>query len=228
MLGRSSRFKKEVVVEYKGSKFLFGRGYEEVGYSLYLDESEPLTYKYLTNQSGNLFIDLGANVGGYTIRLGRKFRSVISVEPNPNAVEILRKHLELNHLQNVKVVEKAIWDSIGEATLGVPAGNKTTLSTIGVHFEGGTSITVHTTTLDSLTEGYERVDVIKMDVEGVELSALKGAGKTLQKTSRLVIEVGPWSEDEVKGILAPLGFKFSDLDTGGKQGTKNILAESVL
>jgi FkbM family methyltransferase len=226
-MGKTSRFGKEVVVNYKGSKFLFGRGYEEVGYSLYLDETEPITCEYMTGQSGNLFIDLGANVGGYTVRLGKKFRNVIAVEPNPNAARLLRAHLDLNHLHNVNLVEKAIWSSIGEATLWIPSSNKTTRSSLVQRFEGGASLGVRTVTLDSLTEGYERVDLIKVDVEGAELPMLRGARETLGKTSKLVIEVSPSTEATVREMLAPFGYEFSDLDFK-VNNIKNVLAEAAL
>lgn len=223
-LGRSSGFGKEMVVEYKGNRFIYGKGHEEAAYSLYLDETEPQTYEYMTNLSGDLFVDLGANVGGYTVRLAKKFREVISVEPNPGAARSLRDDVDLNHLDNVKVVEKAVWDSVGEATLWVPASKKTTRSSITQHFQGGASFRVETVTLDDLTKGYEKVDLIKVDVEGADLAALRGGKETLKRTSRLVIELSPKGEAAVKGILAPLGFRFSYLDTK-VNNIRNMLAE---
>jgi len=59
---------KDVVVEYDGVTFLMPRNFREVLYDVYIDCNEPLTYKFMANMTGVLFVDVGANVGGYTVR----------------------------------------------------------------------------------------------------------------------------------------------------------------
>jgi FkbM family methyltransferase len=218
---------RDVIVEYENMKFLIPKGHREAFYSLYMDESEPLTYQLMSNLKGEVFVDVGANVGGYTVRLGRRFQRVISIEPNPRAADFLRQNIELNHLSNVRLVHDAISDTVGEATMTVPSSGKTTRSSIVKKYEQGSSFTVPTSTLDTLLQEYDKIDLIKIDVEGAEARVLKGAEKTIQRTSKIVLELDPLSQQVVYEILDKHGFEISDLDvrtTGDEIRSKNIAA----
>lgn len=179
----------------------------------------------MTSLTGNLFVDVGANIGGYSVRLSRKFKDVLAIEPNPIAADRLHTNLKLNGITNVSIFEGAISDREGEASLSVPSSNKTTRSSIVEKYRSDTRYNVRTETLDSILEGYSKIDLIKVDTEGAEVSVLKGATETLRKCSRFVIETEPPTESNVKDTLASYGFVFSDLDS--KVGSRNILAEHV-
>lgn len=221
---RDAEFGDNVELEYKQMRFYLEKGYSEVLYSVYLDEYEPKTCEFMSKQSGEVFVDVGANAGGYTVRLGPRFKKVISVEPNPRALGVLRKNVELNRLSNVVVVEEAVSDAVGETTMNVPSSGKTTRSSIVEKFREGTSFPVHTTTLDSLLGEYANIDLIKIDAEGAEVSVLRGADHTLRRTSRLVLELGAWSEQQITKILEGYGLKISNLDLKVQTG-RNVLAE---
>ena len=218
-----AEIENDVEVEYKGTRFIVPKGFDEVFYSIYLDDLEPLTYRLMTKLTGEVFVDVGANVGGYSVRLGKNFRRVISVEPNPRAADALRRNVELNHLSNVQVVQKAISDTTGETIMSVPSSGKTTRSSIVEEYNHGSSFSVHTSTLDNLLGEYDRIDLVKVDAEGAEVRVLRGAENTLRKTSRLVLETGSWSERDIREILDRNGFKISDLDLKVSEG-KNVLA----
>jgi FkbM family methyltransferase len=224
---RPTDIRKDVVVEYDGMKFLLPKGFTEVVYSIYLDEYEPETCRYMTSQSGDVFVDVGANVGGYTVRLGKKFRRVLAVEPNPKASETLRRNIELNGLSNVVVIDAAVSDKVGDATMYVPSSGKTTRSSIIEKFKEGRSFTVQTTTLDALLDGYERIDLLKVDAEGAEIDVLRGADRTLWKTSKLILELGSWSEAKTMEFLGSYDFKVSNLDIKVATG-RNVLAERTV
>ena len=219
-----SHVTKDVVVEYKGTRFLFAANlpFETLSYSLYMEESEPRTYEYMTSQGGGIFVDVGANIGGYSIRLARRFEKVISVEPNPRVAELLRKNVQLNGLGNIEIVQGAASDLDGEAILSVPPG-RDALSSIVREFPGGEHFKVNTMTLDGLLDKYDKIDLIKIDVEGAELKALKGAAKSLEKTSRVVVEVG--AEDCLR-ILQDSGLELSDLDL--KTCEEKVVGKNVL
>jgi len=221
---RNADFGKDVVVEYDGLKFIICKGFSEALYSVYVNENEPETCRYMTSQTGDTFVDVGANVGGYTVRLAARFAKVISVEPNPKAAKVLKKNIELNQLSNVTVYSEAISDGVGEATMYVPSSGKTTRSSIIERYGQGESFPVHTTTLDSLLEGYDRIDLLKVDAEGAEVRILEGGEKTLQRTSKLVLELGSWSEKRIMDILSRYNFKTFDLDLKAATG-KNLAAE---
>jgi len=212
----------DVEVEYGGVRFLVPRGFREVFHSFYLDETEPRTFELMTGLTGDVFVDVGANAGGYTVRLARRFRKVISVEPNPRAADVLGKNIVLNRLSNVQVVQKAISDTNEETTMCVPSSGKTTRSSLVAKYDRGSYFPVSTTTLDDLLKGYDRIDLIKIDAERAEVKVLRGGERALQRTSKLVIETGPWSESEAREILEAGGFEVADLDL--KEKAKNIVA----
>src|SRR5690242_7636123 len=74
--------------------------------------------------SGVSFWDVGANTGYYTISLAKKFDRVTAFEPNPAAVEFLRRRIEKAHLTNVKVLPVALSNSIGTGKLYTPTTDR--------------------------------------------------------------------------------------------------------
>jgi FkbM family methyltransferase len=124
-------------------------------------------------QPGATFYDLGANVGFYSLLAAKLVGSgrVYAMEPLKANVAYLRRHLELNRIRNVEVMELAISDAVGTASF--EEEETRAMGRIGT----GGCVCVQTSTLDTLLrEG--RVappDFIKMDIEGAEFLALQGA-----------------------------------------------------
>jgi FkbM family methyltransferase len=90
---------------------------------------------------------------------------VIAFEPNPANVAHLKKHLSLNRIENVEIVEAAVSDREGTAFSGEGAAGKLSQ----------TRAAIQTVQLDN----YPRPDLIKMDIEGGETAALRGSAKIL-------------------------------------------------
>lgn len=131
-------------------------------------------------------LDVGANVGIYAAILSRRFGQVICFEPNPVCREYLRKVLPANCL----LLETALSDQEGVAELRVPIFNdrsETTLGTISAAnaFDGPTqTFPVRIRPLDAVIREIEpqligRITLLKLDVEGHELSVLRGARSLL-------------------------------------------------
>lgn len=130
-------------------------------------------------------LDVGGNRGEFTLCLlelthGR----VYCIEPNP-AMAAEARALLASHADRVSVIEKAISDTKGMATLRVdPEQSETaTLSaSVNAHaYHGARTIDVEVVTLDDLVQELDlrRLDFIKIDVEGLELACLRGATRTL-------------------------------------------------
>jgi FkbM family methyltransferase len=123
---------------------------------------------------GFVFLDIGANIGGYSLfvaaHAGPTAR-VLAIEPQPDIYERLVFNLRLNHFPSVKAVACAVADKEGELTLFVDPDNKgesslkimSEVSSVG-------SIKVPAKRLLTLIEeqGYTRVDAAKLDTEGAE------------------------------------------------------------
>lgn len=122
---------------------------------------------------GGVFYDIGANVGFYSLLAAVLIGAgqVYAFEPLPANLRYLRKHLELNRAQNVKVFEMAISDERGMVSFA-------TEETRGMgHLQPGGNASVQTSTLDALLceQKIAAPDYIKMDIEGAEFRALLGA-----------------------------------------------------
>jgi len=122
---------------------------------------------------GDLFVDVGANVGTYTILAADLGASVVAVEAAPDAAALLRENVALNGFEDVKVVEAAAGASNGlvRFTEGFDDLNR-------IDPEG--TAEVQQVTLDSLI-GDQQVAGLKVDVEGFELEILKGAARALEE-----------------------------------------------
>ena len=133
--------------------------------------------------------DIGANIGLYSLALSALAPQgrVFAFEPSPGSVEFLRANLRRNRAGNVKVFPTALADHEGTISFhDVPfftAGSFTAEegSWLGSDAVGSTLVQVQCTTLDAFVEdfGVERVDVVKIDVEGAELAVLEGGVETL-------------------------------------------------
>jgi FkbM family methyltransferase len=145
---------------------------------------------------GMTIVDIGAHVGLHTLRfvdrIGKGGR-VIAVEPSPANASLLRTHLYWNGCQNVTVVEAAIGEAEGEIEFGFrpdPTDPGAFANSIAYDV-GGHKAKVRLTTIDSVCHGCSP-DLIKIDVEGAELSAVEGARETISRSSPvLIIAVHP-------------------------------------
>ena len=121
-----------------------------------------------------VFLDIGANIGGYSLfvaaNAGPRAR-IVSIEPQPEIFERLVYNIRLNDFYSVKALNCAVADLDGEITLFVAAGNKGETSMRIVNADSaGEQIRVPSKTLLSIVteEQFERIDAVKLDVEGAE------------------------------------------------------------
>jgi FkbM family methyltransferase len=140
---------------------------------------------------------VGANIGLYSLglsHLAAKGR-VYAFEPSAGAFEWLRHNLDTNGVTNVEAVHTAVGDRVGTISFhDVPfftAGSFTAEegSYLGSAAVGSTLVEVPCTTLDTFLESstVDRVDVVKIDVEGAELAVLDGAQRTLAEHRPTVV-----------------------------------------
>ncbi|SIQ79365.1 MULTISPECIES: FkbM family methyltransferase [unclassified Bosea (in: a-proteobacteria)] len=124
-------------------------------------------------RDGFTFIDIGANIGAYSLfvaaHAGRSAR-ILAVEPQPDVFARLAFNIAQNPFGTVKAVACALADKPGELTLFIDPANRGESSVRILNSSAGRSVQVPATTLLALVEGegYERIDAVKLDVEGAE------------------------------------------------------------
>jgi FkbM family methyltransferase len=150
--------------------------------------------------------DIGANIGIYTVRTAKTYANcvVYSFEPNPDVFTRLKKNISLNNLNNVKLFPLGFADR--KTTAYLDAEQSTVLGRIS-HEKGQTEVKLETLDLFISEEPVNRIDILKIDVEGFELSVLKGAEHTLERVRKIVMECDKSLEEEVCAFLEDKGFR---------------------
>lgn len=145
---------------------------------------------------GDAVIDAGANIGHLTLAASRLVGprgKVHAFECGPRALERLRENIELNGAANVVVVDRACWDSEGTSTLYDFDEKEIDLPSMGKRPDRAVAreITIRTARIDDVLK--EPVRLVKIDVEGAELAALRGAERVLFTDPRpdIIIELNP-------------------------------------
>lgn len=164
---------------------------------------------------GDCFVDAGANMGFYSIlaasRVG-KSGTVIAVEMMPDTASILRKQINDNGFDQIEVLEKALSDNEGTVTARVTEGQFGQASILATPISGTERlIEVEATTLDSALAKIPEIQLMKLDLEGVEASVLRGAEAVVGRTQALIFEAWQDSHD-ISSILENHGFAIIKLD----------------
>jgi len=143
-------------------------------------------------QPGDLFVDVGANIGIYTVYALDLGAQVIAVEPTPNA-DHLRENVALNGC-TAEVVQKALSDRPGfvRMTQGLDSMNHLLLD--------GTGVEVECTTLDLLL-GNRVANGVKIDVEGAERLVLEGATSCLSEHRVRMLQL-EWAPARARNTLS--------------------------
>jgi FkbM family methyltransferase len=220
--------RKNVYVKTYGVKLYLEPCEEPPVYSIFISINEPITLRYFSRfaREGGVVVDCGANVGIYSLISAKYANKVIAVEPNPLAYQALQKNVKLNGFSNVRSVNMAVWSSSGKARLYLSSHHQDSTLRYDIMSEHtyNSSIEVETITLDQLLTQEPEINLIKIDVEGAEVEALKGANEVLNKTKRIIVEVRKGQTDkEVLDILGKHNFKVIAIDDF--EHSMNLIAE---
>lgn len=168
---------------------------------------------------GGIVLDIGANIGNHSVYLAAHNIKVLSFEPNPKLCQIIKENIKINHFEDkIELFECGISDTNHKANLSkenpINYGNMSLIknnqgeieckSIDGFNFE-------------------EKISLIKIDVEGMELSVLKGAKQTLIKNKpTLYLEANqPMELYHIKQFLEKLDYVYCNLQ-GVPQGFIHI------
>jgi FkbM family methyltransferase len=176
---------------------------------------------------GSVVFDIGANVGFYSLlasELAGPTGRVFAFEPAPLNLHYLKRHLTLNRVSNVTVVEAAVWDRGGRVRF--QPGKDSSQGHVDTDgFE------VASVSLDDLWQGgtLPEPDVVKIDIEGGELRALQGAARLLTDGSPGVLLATHSGELQAACLehLHSLGFTVEPLRNGSRPILDDFIAAKV-
>ena len=157
-------------------------------------------------RSDSVFVDIGANVGYFTLLAGSKIHAggagqVIAIEPNPECCALIERSRVINwSMCDITLHKVAVGAEKGEVWLASPADRAANahVSVDGSDDEGERKFKVPLEPLDALIPENLAVDIMKIDVEGHELSVFQGAHRVIESSPNIKI-VMEWSQTQMSG-----------------------------
>lgn len=200
-----SRLKEEVEFEWiEGSKLIVRNGMTGATGNIYCGLHEFADMAFLLHflRPGDLFVDVGANIGSYTVLASAVCGAeTIAIEPDPITMGWLKKNIAANNIaETVTTVEAAVGREAGEVNFTV--GLDTVNQVAGAGHQNTRKVRV--VCLDDLLAGRSPA-FIKLDVEGYEAEVIGGAVEALKNPSLLAIETES-RDAEVLSKLRSAGF----------------------
>jgi len=176
---------------------------------------------FLPNKN-DIVIDVGANEGYYVLKTKEIAPSskIIAVEPNPTAFGILKKNVEANKLKNIILLSKAITSRNGRIKFEIVKG-RSEVGAVNVYKKFRKrgrlkKITVNSITLEKLCKKYkiDKIDILKIDVEGSEVDILKSSKSILSKVDKAIIEYhnAQKTKEKVIKLMNNNNFKLVKID----------------
>ena len=156
------------------------------------DYHELNIIKKFSSNKKILFIDCGCNYGFYSFysaSLSEK-NKILSIEASKDTSSEFLKNLNLNNFKNINFFNNAVSNSIGENISFYESTKDWESSQIHSNFKLSSKLKVKSTRIDSLLQGYSLKDyliIIKLDIEGNEVNAIKGALEIIKKSEPLII-----------------------------------------
>ncbi|MBE0541137.1 MAG: FkbM family methyltransferase [Verrucomicrobia bacterium] len=170
---------RQRLVEHFGQRLLVDPS-EMHGFYLYYEHAyDDYIFDFIAARTSRFSraLDVGANIGIYTVFLAAHFQRVDAFEPDPSNLERLKKNLDLNQCANVAVHAVCVGDRIGSVGFKRPVAHNQGIGSIAV---AGGDYQVSSTTLDEFFAGQPiQPTLIKMDIEGAEWLASKGMRRVL-------------------------------------------------
>ena len=180
---------------------------------LFADEYWPLKLSPV-----DIVLDVGANIGIFTVACAKKVRMVISIEPEAENFKLLTKNVKENSLPNVYLLNYAVSDIAGIVRITGTGGT--------AHVSAESGLSANAKTLDGILEeiGNPEISVLKIDIEGYEYKALS-TFHALSSVRQIIVEThSGLLTDEVINLLEEKGFSISDVSKIKRVGVLKRIA----
>lgn len=209
-----------VTIKYEDYKFFYPKNL----FSFREDKNSREELKECLKLNAGVFLDIGSNIGEFTILIGLKIKdkgTVVSIEAHPSNFKTLKRNIEINKMKNVIPLNIACSNSNKDLLLYtgagptmhslLPPGSNNQLPLVC-----GDGIKVKSEKLDNIIKKLkiDKVDLIKIDVEGAEEDVIKGGTELLKKDHpKIIFEA--WDKtylNKIKKILNPLNYKIKQIN----------------
>jgi FkbM family methyltransferase len=170
----------------------------------------------------SIVVDVGAHIGSFSIMAAKSAYKVLAFEPEPNNYRMLKKNMELNHLENMSIFEMAVSGISGYQDIYTYQGGSS--ADYSLYKRGITNIKtgrIPTISVEDIIrrEDLPRIDFLKLDCEGAEHDILRNISfETAAKILGIAMEthsVPPGFSIDIPNRLRELGFEVKMSRNGG-------------
>lgn len=163
-------------------------------------------------RKGDTILDIGASIGWYTCKVSKLAGDngkIIAIEPNPRNYEYLKKNIEINNLNNIITINIGVWSYRKKINLLCEGYGSTLKFHNEIENVKRKIITINVNTIDNIISELKlnKINLIKMDIEGSEVEALVGAKNSLKKLDKLKLSIAAYHKNafgvESYKILVP-------------------------
>jgi FkbM family methyltransferase len=192
----------------------------------YLVESRYEAYMLAQVHRGAVVFDIGANIGYYTVQFGRLAGAagrVYAFEPLSYQYRLLLRNLSLNGLQHVVASKSIVSAAPGRGRIYAASRDNSGRSSLAIETADYEDVETITIDMYCAQHGIDRIDIVKIDVEGHELRVLEGmAGKlSARQVGQLFVEVnaatlahGAATPAQLFELLDTFGYRPYSIATG--------------
>ena len=178
--------------------------------------------------NSEILIDIGANIGFYSILFSDRFDHIYSFEPNERNFKVLKKNIEKNKLKNIQILNFGLGEN-EEVLIGNSNTKGQLFQTSGfvINKDNKKGEKVLIKKGDDVLHFKNKTITIKIDVEGFELFVLKGLKSTLLN-NRCILQIEIWQKnyDKVHNFLKSLSYKMINSIDGDTYFSNKILYKS--
>jgi len=172
---------------------------------IFVDEN----YKFKTNSSQPVIYDCGANIGTSVAYFKKIFPNskLKAFEANPQIAEILLQNIKKNNIKDVEIIKKDVWINNDGVEFALEGADGTSI------FIDSEKIKLPSVRLKDLIQKEEKIDFLKMDIEGAETAVLKDCSESLKIVKNLFVEFHSFVNqrqdlDELLSVLTKSGFRY--------------------
>ena len=191
LFGGKERYKKGKI-NFEGFKFIvpdyksFLWQYKEI----FADES----YKFNSGLEEPVIFDCGANVGTSCAYFKKiyPYSIIKAFEPDPVIANYLKSNIQNNNLNNIEVIDKAVWVNDIGVELNIEGADGSSIYTEGEKQKVGSI------RLKDLLDTESRIDMLKMDIEGAENDVILDCGNSLKIVNNIFIEYHSYTNSQQK------------------------------
>ncbi|RJP71280.1 MAG: FkbM family methyltransferase [Ignavibacteriales bacterium] len=166
-------------------------------------------YKFNSHSSSPIIYDCGANIGLSCIYFKKLFPSskIKAFEAEPAIAEILKNNLKDNRITDVQVITAAVWNDDKGVDFSSEGADGSSM------FADGKKSRVNSIRLKDYIEKEERIDLLKLDIEGAETEVIRDCRNNLGNVQHLFVEYHSYVEnrqtlDELLKIITDAGFRY--------------------